>query len=77
MYGTYLKYVNDRLFEVLRSYPPQQMIIPKKHESKIDQKLLGLYVDHYGGTNVLREDNRLLICREVEDAQIIEEYDRN
>ena len=73
MYGTYLKYVNDRLFEVLRSYPVQQMIIPKRHPDRIDKTLLGLYVDRYGGNHVLREGDRLLICREVEDAQIIEE----
>ena len=72
MYGTYLKYVNNRLFEVLKSYPARQMIIPKKHESRIDKKLLDLYVDYYNGGHVLREDDRLLICREVEDAQIIE-----
>jgi hypothetical protein len=72
MYGAYLKYVNSRLFEVIKSYPARQMIIPKKHESRIDKKLLGLYVDYYNGDHVLREDDRLLICREVEDAQIIE-----
>jgi hypothetical protein len=49
------------------------MIIPKKHDSRIDQKLLGLYVDFHGGNHVLREGDKLLICREVEDAQIIED----
>ena len=71
--GRYLKYVNDRLFEVLKAYKVQQMIIPKKHDSRIDQKLLGLYVDFHGGNHVLREGDKLLICREVEDAQIIED----
>ena len=43
MYGSYLKYVNDRLFQVVKTYKVNQMIIPKKHDSKIDQQLLGLY----------------------------------
>ena len=70
MYGSYLKYVNDRLFQVVKTYKVNQMIIPKKHDSKIDQQL---YVDFHGGNHVLREGDNLLICREVEDAQIIED----
>jgi len=73
MYGSYLKYVNDRLFQVVKTYKINQMIIPKKHDSKIDQQLLGLYVKYHDANHVLREGDNLLICREVEDAQIIED----
>jgi hypothetical protein len=71
--GRYLKYVNDRLFEVVKSYKVNQMIVPKRHPDKIDQQLLGLYVKYHDGNHVLREGDKLLICREVEDAQIIED----
>ena len=47
MYGSYLKYVNDRLFQVVKTYKVSQMIIPKKHDSKIDKELLGLYVNYH------------------------------
>ena len=70
--GRYLKYVNDRLFEVVKSYKVSQMIVPKRHEHRIDKELLGLYVNYHDANHVLREGDKLLICREVEDAQIIE-----
>ena len=70
--GRYLKYVNDRLFEVVKSYKVSQMVVPKRHEHRIDKELLGLYVDYHRGNHVLREGDNLLICREVEDAQIVE-----
>ena len=47
------------------------MIIPKRHPSRIDKELLGLWVNHLGGDHVLREGDKLLICRTVEDAVIV------
>ena len=45
----------------------------QKRRNKIDQQLLGLYVKYHDANHVLREGDNLLICREVEDAQIIED----
>ena len=67
----HLKRVNDRLFEVLREIPVHNMIIPKRHPSRIDKELLGLWVNHLGGDHVVREGDKLLICRTVEDAVIV------
>ncbi len=69
MYGSYLKYVNDRCFQVLRSIPAEQMIVPKRHPSKLDKELIGLWVHHLDGNHVLRDGDRILICREVEDIE--------
>ena len=73
MYGSYLKYVNDRLFKILRAIPAEQMIVPKRHPNKLDKELIGLWVHHLGGNHVLREGDKILICEEIEDAQIIED----
>jgi|TARA_B100001287_G_scaffold49249_1_gene38299 hypothetical protein len=69
-YGSYIKYVNDRCFLVIREMPVHQMIIPKRHPNKIDKELLGLWVNHLGGNHVLRERDKLLICEEIEDAKV-------
>lgn len=66
-----LKKVNDRLFEILRDMPVHNMIIPKRNPNKIDKELLGLWVNYVGGNHVLREKDRLLICKEVEEAIIV------
>jgi hypothetical protein len=72
-YGSYIKYVNDRCFEVLKEIKASNLIIPKRHPNKIDKELIGLWVHHLGGNHVLRDGDVVLICKEVEDANIIEE----
>ncbi len=69
MYGTYLKYVNDRCFQVLRELPASQMVVPKRHPHKLDKELIGLWVHHLGGNHVLRDGDKILICLEVEDIE--------
>ena len=67
-----LKYVNDDLFEVLRTFKVSSMIITKRHTHRIDKELLGLWVHYLGGDRVLREGDNLLIVRQVEDANFEE-----
>lgn len=67
-----LKYVNDDLFEVLRTFKVSSMIVPKRHTHRIDKELLGLWVHYLGGDRVLREGDNLLIVRQVEDANFEE-----
>jgi|TARA_R100001086_G_scaffold242324_1_gene169944 hypothetical protein len=38
----------------------------------INRQVLGLYVHECGGNKVLQKDDSFLICKEVEDAIIIE-----
>jgi hypothetical protein len=52
-YGSYIKYVNDRCFEVLKEIKASNLIIPKRHPNKMDKELIGLWVHHLGGNHVL------------------------
>ena len=38
----------------------------------INQQVLGLYVNHWGADKVLQKDNKFLICKQIEEAQIVE-----
>ncbi len=37
--------------------------------NSINQQVLGLYVHELGGNRVLQRENKLLICKIIEDAQ--------
>lgn len=68
-YGTRLKYVNDDLYEIIRALKAQSLIIPKRHDSRIDKELLGMWVHHLGGERVLRDGDYLLIVKKVEEPE--------
>jgi|TARA_R110001592_G_scaffold362414_1_gene676139 hypothetical protein len=40
-------------------------------DGSINQHILGMYVHENGGSRVLQRENKLLICKEVEEANII------
>ena len=66
-----LKYINDDLFEILRVLKTIDMIVPKRNPNMIDKELLGLWVHHVGGERVVREGDKLLIVRKIEDAKYL------
>jgi hypothetical protein len=71
-----MKYLNsihagDDLLEILREFNPNYFITDKTN-NKVNEKLLGIWVDHLDGDRVIRKDNKFLICRTIEEAQIIE-----
>ncbi len=41
-------------------------------DNSVNKQVLGLYVHECGGNKVLQRDNNFLICKEIEDAIIIE-----
>lgn len=51
---------------------PSYFITDKTRPNWLNQKLLGLWVDHLGCNRVVRKDGKILICRIIEDAQIVE-----
>ena len=65
--------VNDDLLEVVKVMRPSYFVTDRKHPNWINQKLLGLWVNHLECDRVVRKDNQILICRIIEEAQIIEE----
>lgn len=64
-------YVGDDLLEILREFNPSYFFT-EKDNNKVNEKLLGLWVDHLMGDRVISKDNKFLICRTIEEAQIIE-----
>lgn len=65
--------VNDDLFQIVREFKPSYFLTDPKRPNWINQKLLGLWVHHLDCDKVLRRDGKLLICRTIEDAKIIED----
>jgi hypothetical protein len=65
-------YVGDVMLEILREFNPSYFFT-EKNSNAVNQKLLGIWVDHLGGDRVVHSNNKFLICRTIEEAQIIEE----
>ncbi|MDB4300138.1 hypothetical protein N9923_00040 [bacterium] len=62
----------DKLLQVLRDFTPHSFITDRK-SNEINKQLLGLWVDHLEGDSVVQRDDKILICRHIEDAIIIDE----
>lgn len=41
-------------------------------DKSINQQVLGMYVNDWGANKVLQKDNKFLICKQIEEAQIVE-----
>ena len=65
--------VNDDLFQIVREFKPSYFLTDPQRPNWINQKFLGLWVHHLDCDRVLRRDDKLLICRTIEDAKIIED----
>ena len=44
----------------------------QNRDGSINQRVLGMYVHELGADRVVQRDNKLLICKIIEDAIIIE-----
>ena len=62
--------VNDVLLQIIRDFNPEYFVTDKG-SNQMNQKLIGLWVQHLEGDRVVRQDDRILICRTIEDATII------
>ena len=63
--------VDDVLLEVIREFNPSTFVVDNSGE--MNKQLIGAWVAHLDCDRVVRQDNKILICRTVEDAEIIEE----
>jgi hypothetical protein len=41
-------------------------------DKSINQQVLGMYVNDWDANKVLQKDNKFLICKQIEEAQIVE-----
>ena len=57
----------DDLLQVIRDFNPNYFV--KKGENAINQQFLGAWVTYLGGDRVVRQDNRILICRTIEEPE--------
>ena len=52
-------------------------VIPKSNfqnsDGNINKQVLGMYVKEVGGNHVLQKQNKILICKEIEEVGIVEE----
>jgi|TARA_B100001939_G_scaffold316587_1_gene302613 hypothetical protein len=64
--------VNDDLYQIIREFNPHQFLTDPKRPNWINQEYLGLWVHYLECDRVLRRNNKLLICRKIEEATIVE-----
>jgi hypothetical protein len=70
LYNHILKF-DDILLEVVRVMSPQYFVTDPK-SNQMNQQLLGMWVHHLEADRVVRKDNKILICKVIEDAIIVE-----
>ena len=67
-YNELINFENE-LYEVVDKV--SQHMFHNKNGS-VNEKVLGLYVHHLDAHKVLAKENKFLICKKIEEAQIIE-----
>jgi len=66
--------VGDVLLEVIREFNPSTFVVDDSGE--MNKQLIGAWVAHLDCDRVVRErGDKILICKTIEDAIIIEEQD--
>tara|TARA_B110000503_G_C6915832_1_gene316600 strand:+ start:67 stop:273 length:207 start_codon:yes stop_codon:yes gene_type:complete len=59
----------DIMYEIV-SEVPAHMFLNK--DKSINQQVLGMYVNEYNGDRVLQREDKFLVCKQIEEAQVIE-----
>lgn len=62
-------YNGDKGYNILDVVPISNF---KNSDGNTNKQVLGLYVNEKGGDHVLQKQNKFLICKEIEEATIIE-----
>jgi hypothetical protein len=62
---------NGELYEVIRSFKPEYF--ETDGGNMMNQKLIGMWVNHLDGNKVLRRDNKILIVKQIENAIVLDE----
>jgi len=61
--------INDVILQVKRDFHPNYFITDGSNH--LNQKLIGLWVEYLGCDRVVRQNDKILICKTIEEAQII------
>jgi hypothetical protein len=62
--------INDTLLEVIREFKPSYFLTDPSNQ--MNKHLIGAWVAHLDCDRVVRQDGKILICKTIEDAEIIE-----
>ena len=60
---------DDKMYEVVSSVSSHMFL---NKDRSLNQQVLGMYVNEYQGDRVLQREDKFLICKQIEEAQIIE-----
>ena len=61
-------YKDDQAFEILKEISAHMFA---NKDGSINQQVLGMYVNEVDGDRVLQREGKFLICRTIEEAQVI------
>jgi hypothetical protein len=61
-------YKDGLAFEILKEISAHMFT---NKDGSINQQVLGMYVNDWGGDRVLQREGKFLICRTIEEAQVI------
>jgi hypothetical protein len=61
-------YADDKAYEILTEISVHMFL---NRNNTVNQRVLGMYVHEWDGDRVMKKDNKLLICKTIEEAQII------
>ena len=61
-------YKDGLAFEILKEISAHMF---QNRDGSINQQVLGMYVNDWNGDRVLQREGKLLICRTIEEAQIL------
>jgi len=62
-------YYENLAFEILTEIAIHNFL---NKDKSVNQQVLGMYVNDWGADRVLQKDNKFLICKQIEEAQIVE-----
>tara|TARA_R110001592_G_scaffold176793_1_gene416857 strand:- start:3989 stop:4192 length:204 start_codon:yes stop_codon:yes gene_type:complete len=61
-------YKDGLAFEILKEINAHMF---QNKDDSINQQVLGMYVNDWGGDRVLQREDKFLICKQIEEANII------
>ena len=61
-------YYENEAYEILTKVSVSSFMNKNK---TINEQVLGMYVNDWGGNRVLQKENKFLICKQIEEAKIV------
>jgi len=61
-------YYENEAYEILTKVSVSSFMNKNK---TINEQVLGMYVNDWGGNRVLQKENKFLICKPIEEAKIV------